>query len=205
MTFQEKISYCRKKCGFSQEELASRLGVSRQAVSKWETGDAEPEMGKLKRLAAVFDVTTDWLLSDEEPETAEAARCSPENETGSGMVGGAGWVDAIPGVLGKLLRRYGWLGGVYMAVTGALFAGMGLLARFIVSRMLAGFGGVFFGDMGGGDYYYNMFGDRVEGAVSSMAANNPVSIMGTFIAVLGVVMLVGGTVIAVILKKRSGK
>ena len=64
----EKIFYCRKKAGLSQEALAEELGVSRQAVSKWETGDAVPEIGKLVSLAKTFDVTTDWLLSEEEPE-----------------------------------------------------------------------------------------------------------------------------------------
>ena len=65
MKLSEKIFNCRKKAGWSQEELASRLGVSRQAVSKWETGEAEPELGKLRLLAQVFDVSIDWLLSEE--------------------------------------------------------------------------------------------------------------------------------------------
>lgn len=54
MKLSEKILYCRKKAGWSQEALADKLGVSRQAVSKWETGEAEPELSKLKLLAAVF-------------------------------------------------------------------------------------------------------------------------------------------------------
>ena len=68
MKLQEKILYCRKKAGLSQESLAERMGVSRQAVSKWETGEALPETGKLALLAKTFGVTTDWLLSEEEPE-----------------------------------------------------------------------------------------------------------------------------------------
>ena len=52
MKLSEKICCCRKKCGYSQETLAQMLGVSRQAVSKWETGESEPETGKLKLLAA---------------------------------------------------------------------------------------------------------------------------------------------------------
>lgn len=62
MKLSEKIYYCRKKAGKSQEALAEELGVSRQAVSKWETGEAEPEIKKLRLLAEVFGVTTDWLL-----------------------------------------------------------------------------------------------------------------------------------------------
>ena len=68
MTLSGKILYCRKKAGLSQEALAEKLGVSRQAVSKWETGEAVPELSKLVLLAAAFGVTTDWLLSESEPE-----------------------------------------------------------------------------------------------------------------------------------------
>ena len=57
MTLSEKIVYCRKKAGLSQEELAERVGVSRQAVSKWELADAVPEIGKLLLLAKTFGDT----------------------------------------------------------------------------------------------------------------------------------------------------
>ncbi|MFG6352401.1 MAG: helix-turn-helix domain-containing protein, partial [Oscillospiraceae bacterium] len=63
----EKILYYRKAARLSQEELAARVGVSRQAVSKWELGDATPEVDKLLALAKVFGVTTDELLSEAEP------------------------------------------------------------------------------------------------------------------------------------------
>lgn len=63
MTLAEKIVVCRRQQGLSQEMLAAQLNVSRQAVSKWETGDAEPESGKLVALAKIFGVTVDWLLS----------------------------------------------------------------------------------------------------------------------------------------------
>ena len=62
MKLQEKILYCRKKAGLSQDALAEMLGVSRQSVSKWETGEAVPEVAKLLSLSKVFNVTTDWLL-----------------------------------------------------------------------------------------------------------------------------------------------
>lgn len=62
MKLPEKILYCRKRAGLSQEELAGRLGVSRQAVSKWETGEAQPELSKLAPLAAELGVSVDWLL-----------------------------------------------------------------------------------------------------------------------------------------------
>ena len=59
MNLSEKILYCRKKAGLSQEALAEKLGVSRQAISKWETGESVPELSKLVLLARAFDVTTD--------------------------------------------------------------------------------------------------------------------------------------------------
>lgn len=61
MKLPEKILYCRKRAGLSQEALAERLGVSRQAVSKWETGEALPETGKLATLAAALGASVDWL------------------------------------------------------------------------------------------------------------------------------------------------
>ena len=70
MKLNEKIYYYRKKAKLSQEELAARVGVSRQAVSKWELGDATPELDKLVALAMAFGVTTDELLSPDEPEEA---------------------------------------------------------------------------------------------------------------------------------------
>lgn len=68
MKLHEKICCYRKKCGLSQEALAEKIGVSRQAVSKWETGDALPEVTKLKTLAELFGVTVDFLLSEDETE-----------------------------------------------------------------------------------------------------------------------------------------
>ena len=71
MKLYEKITLYRKKNGLSQEELAEKIGVSRQAVSKWETGDALPEITKLKALAETFNVTVDFLLDDEKEEFSQ--------------------------------------------------------------------------------------------------------------------------------------
>ena len=73
MTLGEKITDLRKKRGLSQEELAITLGVSRQAVSKWELGDAMPDTDKSIALADYFDVTTDWLLRDIQPHQDDAS------------------------------------------------------------------------------------------------------------------------------------
>ena len=63
----------RKKQGWSQEELAERLGVSRQAVSKWESGQTLPDMDKLLLLSEVFGVTTDYLLKEDVMVSGDSA------------------------------------------------------------------------------------------------------------------------------------
>lgn len=105
MKLNEKILYCRKRAGLSQEALAERIGVSRQAVSKWETADAEPELSKLRLLSAEFGVSADWLLSEEEPgEETYTYNEQPKTERPDRM-------ESLPGVIGRLARRFGWLAG----------------------------------------------------------------------------------------------
>ena len=79
MNLSEKILYCRKKAGMSQLDLADALGVSRQAVSKWETGESNPDVTKLPQMAALFGVTTDYLLSDEPVEKAAEQSARPKS------------------------------------------------------------------------------------------------------------------------------
>ena len=64
MTLSEKLVRLRKREGISQEELASYLEVSRQAVSRWEQGTALPDAGNLWKLRQRFGVSVDWLLED---------------------------------------------------------------------------------------------------------------------------------------------
>lgn len=59
-----KIQQLRKQNGMSQEKLAQLLGVSRQSVSKWESGQSLPEIDKIIQLSNIFEVTTDYLLKD---------------------------------------------------------------------------------------------------------------------------------------------
>lgn len=69
MEFSQKLADLRRREGFSQEQLADRLGVTRQSVSKWEGGAAMPDIGKLISLSELFDVSVDYLVKDylEEP------------------------------------------------------------------------------------------------------------------------------------------
>lgn len=71
MILADKITEERKKNGWSQEELADKLGVSRQAVSKWESAGAVPDLQRIIQLSELFSVSTDYLLKDEmEVETS---------------------------------------------------------------------------------------------------------------------------------------
>ena len=65
MILADKIVRLRKKNGWSQEELAQKMNVSRQAVSKWESAQTVPELEKILQLGALFGVTTDYLLKDD--------------------------------------------------------------------------------------------------------------------------------------------
>ncbi|WP_294722586.1 helix-turn-helix domain-containing protein [uncultured Gemmiger sp.] len=70
MIFADKLIALRKKSGWSQEELAEKLGVTRQSISKWEGAQSVPDIDKILQLSHLFGVTTDYLLKDElgEPE-----------------------------------------------------------------------------------------------------------------------------------------
>ena len=65
MILADKITALRKKAGWSQEELAEQLGVTRQSVSKWEGAQSVPDMDKVVQMSRLFGVTTDFLLKDE--------------------------------------------------------------------------------------------------------------------------------------------
>ena len=73
MTFGEKLQELRKARGWSQEELAGQIHVSRQALSKWESGGAVPDTENIIALSRLFGVTTDYLLLDEVRDTGQAA------------------------------------------------------------------------------------------------------------------------------------
>ena len=65
MILADKIIELRKKNGWSQEDLAEKLEVSRQSISKWEGAQSVPDMNKILKLSEVFSVSTDYLLKDE--------------------------------------------------------------------------------------------------------------------------------------------
>ncbi len=68
MEFNNKLYQLRKQKGLSQEELANRLNVSRQTISKWEVGDSTPDMEKLVAISDLFEISLDELVLDKAPE-----------------------------------------------------------------------------------------------------------------------------------------
>lgn len=67
MEFREQLMELRKQRGWSQEQLGAKIGVTRQTVSKWETGDTTPELAKLIELSSLFEISVDRLIGIEEP------------------------------------------------------------------------------------------------------------------------------------------
>ncbi|MGI6180629.1 MAG: helix-turn-helix domain-containing protein [Agathobaculum sp.] len=140
MTLGEKIIDLRKKRGLSQEDLAITLGVSRQAVSKWETDEATPDTAKIVALAEYFHVTTDWLLRNIAPEP-EAPKKAPHTASAQAHIGTPLLLCmTIAGcVCGLLLICYGFfrsattlptvLGLILLVFSVALATGYGLFLR----------------------------------------------------------------------------
>ena len=73
MEFNNKLYELRKQKGFSQEELANRLNVSRQTVSKWEVGESTPDMEKLVAISDLFEISLDELVKGEDAQTGDAS------------------------------------------------------------------------------------------------------------------------------------
>lgn len=101
MTFGERLQQVRKAAGLSQEQLAGLVGMSRQAVSKWETDQAAPDIDKLALLCGVLGVSADALLGREAPlpqtppQGAVLEDCVRMN--GAKRCFTAGWITALVG------------------------------------------------------------------------------------------------------------
>ena len=79
MILADKIVSLRKKAGWSQEDLAEKLGVTRQSVSKWEGAQSVPDMDKVVMMSRLFGVSTDFLLKDELEEEAPCAAAQDDD------------------------------------------------------------------------------------------------------------------------------
>lgn len=187
MTLSEKILYYRKSAGLSQEELAARVGVSRQAVSKWETGESTPELSKVVLLARAFHITTDQLLSPDAPQTSTPSSPSPAP--------GAKY-QAIP-LLGRMVRRWGWLAGIYLFLQGAGMTLVGGIARYAFSSMLNPVY-QFDGLPGAGPEI--LFADDPFSRTTSVFLTIP-----TVILVLGILVMIAGAVLTALLWQERKK
>ena len=103
----EKIYSLRKQNGMTQEQLAERLAITRQTISKWELGESEPDVASLVQISEIFQVTTDHLLKDA-PAAPSAADAPP-------VVFSAIQRERAPGKIAKLLigslfTLFGFLG-----------------------------------------------------------------------------------------------
>ena len=81
MILAEKIAKLRKQLGWSQEELAEKLDVSRQSVSKWESANSIPDLNRIILLADIFEVSTDFLLKDENEAFIHENRTTKKSDT----------------------------------------------------------------------------------------------------------------------------
>lgn len=90
MKLSEKIVQLRKSQGLSQEELAEKLDLSRQAVSRWESGTAQPDAGNLRQISRLFEVSVDYLLDEEQesPQVPAAAPAKLHRTNGKVIAGG---------------------------------------------------------------------------------------------------------------------
>lgn len=204
MKLNEKIAYYRRDRKLSQEELAARVGVSRQAVSKWELGEASPDVGKLLALAKAFGVTTDHLLDEnDEPE-----RLPVRDAAAPPQPPGQDRFSDLPGFLGKMVRRWGWLAGIYIAAGGLGPTLFGVIVIMVSSASQA------MNSMGGWDFtpipgemYMEVDGrlvpfngsSGVSGAVSGMAA------IPAIFLIIGIAMIAGGLILAYVLWKKGNE
>lgn len=218
MNLSQKIYQCRKQAGLSQEALAERLSVSRQAVSKWETGESVPEPAKLLALARAFGVTTDYLLDDGLPEEPVPPEPSPEAPSEAprrfspNPAPSAGNQGELTGLVGWLFRKWGWLAGVYVALCGVpltLFGAvakvMGRSASSAFENMSGGFGGMYSGDFGFGPGTQIYIDGQPAGLSSggSFRVGSPISTVGNIFLFLGVAVILAGIALALWLKGKG--
>lgn len=106
MTFGEKLQALRKARGWSQEELATQINVSRQALSKWESGASVPDTENVIALSRLFGVSTDYLLLENGETTAQAAPTAAPSAESKWPIMRIVWLfTMILAILGKIALR----------------------------------------------------------------------------------------------------
>lgn len=208
MTLGEKIQELRRRRGMSQDELAEKLDVSRQAVSKWERDEAIPETEKIIRIAHEFQVSTDHLLLGREaasrPEPA-AAPARTEPTAGQQVLRG--------------VRRHGYKAGYGMMIWGAVLCVLAVLIAVLISGFTTGSFQIFdsftdsaqnmVGNMGfGGGLFddYNTMVDQQLGQMETMwtgTARFVTLLVSGTMGLIGIALIIGGVVVTVKGRKIS--
>ena len=111
MNLSEKLSFLRKKKGLSQENLADEMNVSRQAVSKWESGNVMPSLDNLIYLSKLYGVTIDSLIDDSQDLPPEPAPPEPVPAEPAPPASPRMEHPAFP-----FIRKYGWLTAFVLAL-----------------------------------------------------------------------------------------
>ncbi len=124
MMLGEKLQYLRKSKGMSQEQLAEKLAVSRQAVSKWELGESLPDTNKILLISKIFGVTTDYLL--DENMNNNSFEEIPAHDKGA----------STNGFVSSLIKKKGYLAGYFISGYAALSLLFLRFAHFIFKKML---------------------------------------------------------------------
>lgn len=133
MTFGQRLQELRRKAGMSQDALAERLEVSRQAVSKWERDEAMPETDKVLRIAQLFDVSLDSLLlgrTDPAPQSPPQPRYTEQPRYTR---------PTFSQQLDRFLHRYGTKAGGVVTAVGAVICSLCLLGYFLWPTLAGGF------------------------------------------------------------------
>jgi len=106
MALSEKLYTLRKKSGLSQEQLAEQLSVSRQAISKWESGQSVPESDKLLAISNYFDISLDYLMKEDEEPKEISANKPKDNFTQTGDK--TKWLLGIIACIGGIICLIMW-------------------------------------------------------------------------------------------------
>lgn len=187
MKLSEKIMLLRKRNGYSQEELSEKFDVSRQSISKWETGDSTPEVTKLPLIAKLFDVSVDWLLSEDDFSALEQ---EPQQKSQFRSYDGSNRssnIEQIPGVVDRLAGKYSWLVGVYIFVGGFFMFLFGLIANSMGNSFIEGTSG------------FMIPGETF----SPFQQHHPFSGISSIFTVLGAIIMCVGGFLAFYLKNKN--
>ena len=133
MQIVDRIQQLRKQRGFSQEELADKIGVSRQAVSKWESGQSTPDLDKVVAMSDLFCVTTDYIIKGVQPPLLFGKKAA-----GDLYRGFAAAFAVVAGIWAFAANRFRWDECLWIALGGgAIGFGVALVVQVIGNIIVA--------------------------------------------------------------------